>query len=450
MVNIALNNSNSLPVISIIGRPNVGKSTLFNRLLGQRTSIISQVPGTTRDRISSKTNWGEKQFVLTDCGGLVDNPEDLMADLVNDQVTAAINQSDVVIMLVDSNDGITPGDLLVADVVRKIKANVIVAANKSDNEERIQLSHVFNELGLGEPIQISAYHNLGIESLMSKIVSLFPPEQKTESDETICNLSIVGRPNVGKSMLLNSISGAKRSIVSPIAGTTRDTIDTLVTYKDSNILILDTAGIRRRGKISHGIEKYSMLRTQNAISKSDVSILMLDISEIGTNQDSHIAGYITESLKGIVIAVNKWDLSAQYGITEESATKVLKRNFRFLHHAPICFISAMNNTGTDNLMTTSVNVFNEYKKIVPNLDLKYVIMNSVSEHQPSTSGRKAVKVYGVKQVSTKPPSFVLYVNNPEEIHFSYKRYLENALRNEFGFEGSPLLLDFRKNYYKPK
>lgn len=362
MATIALNNSNSLPVISIIGRPNVGKSTLFNRLLGQRTSIISQVPGTTRDRISSKTNWGEKQFVLTDCGGLVDNPEDLMADLVNDQVTAAINQSDVVIMLVDSNDGITPGDLLVADVVRKIKANVIVAANKSDNEERIQLSHVFNELGLGEPIQISAYHNLGIESLMSKIVSLFPPEQKTESDETICNLSIVGRPNVGKSMLLNSISGAKRSIVSPIAGTTRDTIDTLVTYKDSNILILDTAGIRRRGKISHGIEKYSMLRTQNAISKSDVSILMLDISEIGTNQDSHIAGYITESLKGIVIAVNKWDLSAQYGITEESATKVLKRNFRFLHHAPICFISAMNNTGTDNLMTTSVNVFNEYKK----------------------------------------------------------------------------------------
>ena len=238
MATIALNNSNSLPVISIIGRPNVGKSTLFNRILGQRTSIISQVPGTTRDRVSSKTNWGEKQFVLTDCGGLVENPDNLMADLVNDQVTAAINQYDVLIMLVDANEGITPGDLLVADVVRKIKANVVIAANKSDNEERSQLSHVFNELGLGEPIQISAYHNLGIESLMAKIVSLFPPEQHFDEDDTTCRLSIVGRPNVGKSMLLNSIAGSKRSIVSPIAGTTRDTIDTLVTYQENNILIL--------------------------------------------------------------------------------------------------------------------------------------------------------------------------------------------------------------------
>ena len=450
MATIALNNSNSLPVISIIGRPNVGKSTLFNRIVGQRTSIISQVPGTTRDRVSSKTNWGEQQFVLTDCGGLVENPNDLMGGLVNDQIKMAINQSDVVIMLVDANDGITPGDLLVADVVRKIQANVIIAANKADNEERIQLSHVFNELGLGEPIQISAYHNLGIESLMSKIVSLFPSEPYVDNDETTLRLSIVGRPNVGKSMLLNSVAGSERSIVSPVSGTTRDTVDSLITYQDANILILDTAGIRRRGKISSGIEKYSMLRTENAISRSDVSILMLDISEIGTNQDSHIAGYITESLKGIVIAVNKWDLSARYGINIESATRLLQRNFRFLNHAPICFISAMNNTGIDNLIATSVNVYGEYKKIVSNLDLKYTIMNSVSAHQPSTSGRKAVKVYGIKQISTKPPSFVLYVNNPEEIHFSYKRYLENALRNQFGFEGSPLLLDFRKNYYKPK
>ena len=450
MVTIALNNSSSLPVISIIGRPNVGKSTLFNRIVGQRTSIISQVPGTTRDRVSSKTNWGEQQFVLTDCGGLVENPDDLMSGLVNDQIKMAINQSDVVIMLVDANDGITPGDLLVADVVRKIQANVIIAANKTDNDERSQLSHVFNELGLGEPIQISAYHNLGIESLMAEIVSLFPSKPYVDNDETTVRLSIVGRPNVGKSMLLNSIAGSERSIVSPIAGTTRDTVDTLITYQDTNILILDTAGIRRRGKISYGIEKYSMLRTQNAISRSDVSILMLDISEIGTNQDSHIAGYITESLKGIVIAVNKWDLSAKYGTNIESATKLLKRNFKFLSHAPICFISAMNNTGIDNLIATSVNVFDEYKKIVSDLDLKYTIMNSVSAHQPSTSGRKAVKVYGIKQISTKPPSFVLYVNNPEEIHFSYKRYLENALRNEFGFEGSPLLLDFRKVYYKSK
>ena len=450
MTTIALNNSNPLPVISIIGRPNVGKSTLFNRIVGQRTSIISQVPGTTRDRINSKTNWGEQQFILTDCGGLVENPDNLMGDLVNDQIKMAINQSDVVIMLVDANDGITPGDLLVADVVRKIKANVIIVANKADNDERNQLSHVFNELGLGEPIQISAYHNLGIESLMAKIVSLLPPDQYVEHDETTIHLSIVGRPNVGKSMLLNSIAGSERSIVSPISGTTRDTVDTLITYQDANILILDTAGIRRRGKISHGIEKYSMFRTENAISRSDVSILMLDISEIGTNQDSHIAGYVTESLKGIVIAVNKWDLSAKYGLNIESATRLLKRNFKFLNHAPICFISAMNNTGVDNLIATSVNVFDEYKKIVSNLDLKYTIMNSVSAHQPSTSGRKAVKVYGIKQISTKPPSFVLYVNNPEEIHFSYKRYLENALRNEFGFEGSPLLLDFRKVYYKSK
>jgi len=450
LTTIALNNSNPLPVISIIGRPNVGKSTLFNRIVGQRTSIISQVPGTTRDRINSKTNWGEQQFILTDCGGLVENPDNLMGDLVNDQIKMAINQSDVVIMLVDANDGITPGDLLVADVVRKIKANVIIVANKADNDERNQLSHVFNELGLGEPIQISAYHNLGIESLMAKIVSLFPPDQYIEHDETTIHLSIVGRPNVGKSMLLNSLAGSERSIVSPIPGTTRDTVDTLITYQDTNILILDTAGIRRRGKISHGIEKYSMFRTENAISRSDVSILMLDISEIGTNQDSHIAGYVTESLKGIVIAVNKWDLSAKYGLNIESATRLLKRNFKFLNHAPICFISAMNNTGVDNLIATSVNVFDEYKKIVSNLDLKYTIMNSVSAHQPSTSGRKAVKVYGIKQISAKPPSFVLYVNNPEEIHFSYKRYLENALRNEFGFEGSPLLLDFKKTYYKSK
>ena len=254
MTTIALNNSNPLPVISIIGRPNVGKSTLFNRIVGQRTSIISQVPGTTRDRINSKTNWGEQQFILTDCGGLVENPDNLMGDLVNDQIKMAINQSDVVIMLVDANDGITPGDLLVADVVRKIKANVIIVANKADNDERNQLSHVFNELGLGEPIQISAYHNLGIESLMAKIVSLLPPDQYVEHDETTIHLSIVGRPNVGKSMLLNSIAGSERSIVSPISGTTRDTVDTLITYQDANILILDTAGIRRRGKISHGIE----------------------------------------------------------------------------------------------------------------------------------------------------------------------------------------------------
>lgn len=450
MVTIALNNSKPLPVISIIGRPNVGKSTLFNRITGQRKSIISQIPRTTRDRVSSKTNWGDQQFVLTDCGGLVENPNDLMSDLVNDQVQMAINQSDAVIMLVDANEGITPGDLLVADVVRKINATVIIAANKSDNEERHHLSHVFNELGLGEPIQISAYHNLGIESLMAKILSLFPSKQYPNEIDTTCHLAIVGRPNVGKSMLLNSIAGSERSIVSPVSGTTRDTVDTLISHQNNNILLLDTAGIRRRGKISHGIEKYSIMRTKNAISRSDISILMLDISEIGTNQDSHIAGYITESFKGIVITVNKWDLAVKQGLTVESATTLLKRNFKFLSHAPICFISAMNKTGIDNLVETSIKVFDEYKKIVPNSELKYTIMNSVSAHQPSTSGRKAVKIYGIKQISSKPPSFILYVNNPDKIHFSYKRYLENALRNEFGFQGSPILLDFRKNYHKPK
>ena len=431
------------PLVAIVGRPNVGKSTLFNRLAGERHAIVSGVSGTTRDRVTTEAVWAETPFILVDTGGLDAFPQTDLWEKVRSQIDVAIDEADVVIVVVDAHAGVTSSDRDVADILRASGRPLVVAANKADNEERDLEAVDFHELGLGEPIPISAYHNRGMDDLMEQVVALFPDQQPDFTPDADIKLAIVGRTNVGKSMLLNSIVGQERAIVSEIPGTTRDPIDTLVRDEDGTILLIDTAGIRRRGSIDRGIERYSVLRAIRAIDRADVAVLVMDASELATAQDSHISNYILGAYKGIVLAVNKWDLAGELDITNEEAMRSVAQRFNFASFAPKCFISALNGTGTKELLKSVREVHVEWSKGLPRYGLRRTILSAVAQHPPPTTGRHALKVYSVAQDQTSPPSFTFYVNRANMVHFSYQRYLENALRKAYGFEGSPLRIRFR-------
>ena len=435
--------SNAKPLVAIVGRPNVGKSSLFNRLIGRPTAIVSDIAGTTRDRVTTETVWAEQPFILVDTGGLDLFPETDLWNQVKGQIETAMSEADVLIFVVDATDGVTAADLDVADVLRRIQKPIVLAVNKSDNERR-QLDAVeFYELALGDPIPVSAFHNSGVEDMMAAVVAHFPDEAQFLEPEADLKLAIVGRPNVGKSMLLNAITGENRAIVSDIPGTTRDSLDTLITYKDWSMLLIDTAGIRRRGRIERGIERYSVLRSIRAIDRADVVILMTDLSELASAQDTHVAKYILDAYKGIVIAVNKWDLRRQIGITQPDALQQVRERFKFASYAPINFISALNGTGTDDLLDTTIQVFQQWTKGVPRYDLRRRVFNAVADHPPALTSRRSLKIYSVAQDKTGPPSFTFYVNSSEMVHFSYKRYLENAIRAAYDFKGSPLRMRFK-------
>lgn len=450
------------PLVAIVGRPNVGKSTLFNRLVGRPISIVSDVAGTTRDRVSADTVWAERSFILVDTGGLAplskreddtrrNQPGTASAEIreqVRAQVDVAIADADVIVMVADVSTGVTLGDREVSQALRSSRKPVVVAVNKADNVDREQQVYEFYGMGLGDPVPISAYHNVGIDDLMARVIAAFPQSPDIPDPDADLTITLVGRTNAGKSMLLNALSGHERAIVSETPGTTRDSVDTLITYDSRRILIVDTAGLRRRGSIKPGIERYSSLRSIRAIDRADVAILVLDATELATAQDAHIASYILDMYKGVVFGVNKWDLSKQAGLNKDAAARKVRERFKFASFAPICFVSALRETGLDILMRTVQDVSDQWRKDLPRYHLRRTILNAVAAHPPALSGRSAAKIYSVSQDSTAPPSFTFYVNRADMVHFGYQRYLENALRDAYGFAGSPLRMRFKRRGQK--
>ena len=431
------------PLVAIVGRPNVGKSTLFNRLVGRPAAIVSRVAGTTRDRVTTETEWASHPFILVDTGGLELFAEADLWPEIRSQIEMAIDEADVILMVVDAGVGVTASDRDVADSMRRSEKPVLLVANKADNELREAASAEFYELGMGDPVPVSAYHNVGIDELMDRVVVQFPSSPQPATADADLNLAIVGRTNVGKSMLLNAITGQDRSIVSEVPGTTRDALDTLMTYDGDSVLLIDTAGIRRRGRIEPGIERYSVLRAIRAIDRADVVLLLMDASELASSQDAHVAGYALDAYKGIVLAVNKWDLARDLGLTKETATTRIRERFRFASYAPICFVSALRRSGIEDLLHTAQEVHGEWTKGLPRYDLRRTVMNAVAEHPPARSSKGSLRIYSVAQDGAGPPSFTFYVNRSDVVHFSYQRYLENTLRQAYQFKGSPLKIRFK-------
>jgi len=431
----------SKPIVAIIGRQNVGKSTLLNRVAGKPIAIVADLPGTTRDRIFADVLWRDVEFTLVDTGGLELKPGSTLAQGVKEQAVAAIAEADVIIFLVDLKDGVIPFDLEIADRLRQVSKPVVLVANKADNTKLEAQAVEFYELGLGEPLSISAYHRRGMAELLDKVISLLPPPSPIEAEPKIMKVAIVGRPNVGKSMLLNGLLDGERAITDDSPGTTRDAIDTLFDFDGQGVLLIDTAGIRRRGRLGVGVEKYSVIRALRAIDRADIALLVLDATELLTAQDMHIAGYIQQSCKGIVLIINKWDLIVGGDKTE--CSKYIRRQLKFMPYAPELYTSAKFKQGVDKVMPRVCQVYQERHKRLPTNEVNNMVQQAVAAHILPRKGSKRLKVLYATQAEVNPPTFVFFVNDAELIHFSYRRYLENRLRQAFGFIGTPLRLVFR-------
>jgi GTP-binding protein len=431
------------PVVAIVGRPNVGKSTLFNRLTGGRKALVEDIPGTTRDRLYADVEWGDRAFTLVDTGGLEPTSEEPFSVLVRRQVEVALAEADVVVFVVDASQGPTITDMEIAEMLRRTGSPVLLVANKADNDRRQQAALQFYELGLGEPIAISAYHDLGVDELRRALAALLPPAEALAAAPAELALAIVGRPNVGKSMLLNAILGQERVVVSEVPGTTRDAIDTPLEYQGHRLLLIDTAGIRRRGRIAPGLERHSVQRAQQAIRRCDVALLVIDAAEGVTAQDTHIAGLVLEEYKGLVIVVNKWDLMPD---TDEQrrrfAAHALER-LKFVPWAPLAFVSAKTGLNLEGLLEVALEVGEKRSQRVPTARLNAAIREAMARHPPPPSGKRQFKLYYVTQAEVRPPTFVFFCNDPDLLHFSYRRYLENAIRRAFDFEGTAIKMVFR-------
>ncbi len=461
------------PLVAIVGRPNVGKSTFFNRMIGERVAIVEDMPGTTRDRIYGDTDWNGREFTLIDTGGLelgsdipvgqvgLDGQPGDIIKRVRAQAELAIEEADVIIFMVDAQAGITAADDEVADLLRRTQKPVILTANKSDNAKLRQDVVEFYSLGIGEPITISSTQGTGTGDLLDLIVDALPPEQEgseDEEEEEVTRIAIVGRPNVGKSSVLNAILGFQRSIVSDVPGTTRDAIDIEFEYKDKKLILIDTAGIRRRGRVGPGVEKYSVLRSSRAIDRCDVALLLIDASEGLAAQDTHIAGEIQEKTKGVVVIVNKWDLAQvqrreeREGIfpnpddeieSAERYRKIIAEGLKFIPYAPIVFASAKTGYHVQSLLDAVLNIAEMRYLRVPTSRLNEVVQEAVRRHNPTVFKGKVMKIYYATQTQVNPPTFVFFVNDPQALHFSYERYLENQLRYAFSFRGTGIRLQFR-------
>lgn len=448
------------PIVAVIGRPNVGKSSLFNRILGHRHAIVSEVAGTTRDRLISQAQWDEYEFILVDTGGLEQDPEGSIREKVQEQAEMAMSSADVIIFMTDVTEGLTHADQVVADRLRRAEKPVVLAVNKVDNESREFHAPEFYQLGLGDPLPISAYHNYGVYRLMDQVVSHLPPldpfpevseeepEEAVPNDPGHLKLSIVGRTNVGKSMLLNAILGEERSIVSQVAGTTRDALDTTMTYGGHEISLIDTAGIRRPGQVQRGIERYSVIRAVSAVNRSDIALLVVDATELAAAQDAHIAGLAWDVCRGLIVVVNKWDLVDQsaWGARERAVAKVRER-LHFMPYVPVVFTSALERQGITGLMQTALELWRERLRFVPARELQYVLADALASHAPPVGkGRRKhsrLHISRLRQVDVNPPTFLFTVDNPRLVHFSYQRYLENKLRDNFGFDHTHLRLIFK-------
>jgi len=432
----------SKPIVAIIGRQNVGKSTLLNRVAGERIAIIEDLPGTTRDRILANILWQGTEFAIVDTGGLEPKPQSTIARGVKEQVEAAITEADAIIFLVDVRDGVTPSDLEIADMLRQGSKPVLLVANKADNARLETEAVEFYELGFGEPLAISAHHGRGTAELLDRIIALLPVSSPVEAEPEVMKVAIVGRPNVGKSMLLNALLGEERAIVDDTPGTTRDAIDTLFDFQGQSVLLIDTAGIRRRGRVGVGVERYSVIRALRAIDRADIALLVMDGTEPFTAQDMHVGGYIRQMAKGIVLVVNKWDLVADKNLTEWG--RFIRSQFRFMLYAPVIYTSAKFGQGMDRVMPQVCQVYKERLKRLPTAAVNSVVQQVVAVHSPPRIGSKQLKILYATQAEVNPPTFVFFVNDTKLMHFSYQRYLENKLRQSFGFVGTPLRLIFKR------
>jgi len=447
------------PIVALVGRPNVGKSTLFNRIVGQRRAIVEDVPGTTRDRLYGDAEWNGRSFAVVDTGGLEilesqkrrrpgEQPEPLAVASagfiaeIRQQAEIAIAEADVILMLVDVLDGPTPADEDVAEVLRRADKPVLVVANKADNETREQAAYEFYALGLGEVFPVSALHGTGIGELLDQVASVLPVAGEREEPEAL-KIALVGRPNVGKSSLLNKLLGEERAIVSTIPGTTRDTIDTYLTWEGKPVLLIDTAGIRRRGRIEQGVEKYSVLRTMKAIARADVVLLLLDAQDLVTAQDTHVSGYILEEHRSIIVLVNKWDLVEKDTYTMDAYTKQIRAELNFLDYVPVLYVSALTGQRVQKLLPLVFQVYEERNVRISTSELNRLVEEATVHHVPPHKAGKQLKFYYATQASVDPPTFVFFVNDRRLVHFSYQRYLENQIRQRYSYLGTPLRLLFR-------
>ncbi len=431
-------------VVCVVGRPNVGKSTLFNKLVGKRISITEDTPGVTRDRIYAEAEWLGKYFTIIDTGGLEPDNEEIIMTNIKIQAEIAIDTADVILFVVDGIQGLTPTDKDIGNILRKSGKKVVLACNKIDTPKEPDEIYEFYELGLGRPIVISAEQGLGIGDLLDEILENFPEDKNTEYDEDLIKVALVGKPNVGKSSLINNILGEERVIVTNIPGTTRDAIDTYFDYNDNRYVFIDTAGLRRKKNIYENIERYSVIRTLTAVDRSDICILVIDATQGVTEQDTKIAGYAHDNGKAIIIAVNKWDLVEKGSNTHLEVEKEIRKILGFISYAPIVFISALTGKRVDKLLELINVVNNNYSLRISTGVLNDIINEAVLMNQPPSDKGKRSKIYYGTQVSVKPPRFLIFVNNKELMHFSYIRYLENQIRNHFGFIGVPIQFEFKE------
>ncbi len=427
------------PTVAIVGRPNVGKSTIFNRIVGERISIVEDVPGVTRDRIYSSGEWLNQYFNVIDTGGIEISDAPFMTQ-IREQAEIAIDEADVIIFMTNGREGLTTADEEVAKILYRSKKPVVVAVNKVDNPDMRDTLYDFYALGFGEPIPISGSHGLGLGDLLDFVIDNFPKNQEEDYDDDIIKFSLIGRPNVGKSSLVNALLGEDRVIVSDIAGTTRDAIDTPYTYDGKDYVIIDTAGMRKKGKVYETTEKYSVLRALRAIERSDVALIVIDGEEGIIEQDKKIAGYAHEAGRAIVIVVNKWDAVEKDEKTMKEFEQKIRDHFLFLDYAPIVFLSAKTKKRIHTLIPKIEMASENHSMRVVTTVLNDVIMDAVAMNPTPTDKGQRLKIYYATQVAIKPPTFVIFVNDPELLHFSYKRFLENRIRDAFGFEGTPIKL----------
>ena len=454
------------PVVALVGRPNVGKSTLFNRLAGERLAIVDNTPGTTRDRIFADAEWTGNSFTIVDTGGIDPShggktplsigSSDFIEEIRN-QARVAISEADVVLLLTDGQTGVTPADQEVAEILRRQQKvvngqptpPVMLVVNKCESLAERDAAAQFYELGMGDPYPISAVHGTDTGELLDALVKLFPPETPEPDDDSV-KIAIVGKPNAGKSSLLNRLVGAERAIVSPIAGTTRDAIDTHMDVNGLQVTLIDTAGIRRRGRIDPGVEKYSVLRAFKAIERADVALLMIDATEGLSAQDAHIAGYILDEWKSTIVLVNKWDALTKDNYTMENFTRTIRTELNFLDYVPILFISAKTGQRVEQVLPLALRVQEERLARLTTSKINDILQKAMDYQPPPAHAGVQLKIYYGTQVRSDPPTFVLFVNNPKLMHFSYMRYLENCIRKEYTFLGTPIKLAAKGHKDKDK
>ena len=454
------------PIVALVGRPNVGKSTLFNRLAEERLAVVDEIPGTTRDRLMTEASWSGIPFTIIDTGGIDPSQtgtggskEPLsigsanFIDQIKDQVEIAISEADAILFLVDAESGVTPADHEVAQMLRRHQRErngepyppVFLVVNKADNDARRSQAFQFYELGMGDPFPISALHGTGTGDMLESLIATFQESGDALEDDSV-KIAIVGKPNVGKSSLLNRLMGEERAIVSDIPGTTRDAIDTYLTYEGTAITLIDTAGIRKRGKIEPGVEKFSVLRTMQAIDRASVVLLLVDASVSLSAQDAHIAGYITDAWKSVIVVVNKWDAITKDTHTMDEYTRLLRHELNFLPYVPLLFISAKTGQRVGQVLPTALQVQEERLIRLATSQFNRILRKAQDLHPAPTKAGKQLKIYYGTQIRSDPPTFLLYVNDPKLAHFTYQRFLENRIREEYPFLGTPMRLLFRRRH----